>query len=160
MVKKNALLFLVCFLCFFMLSIFGPAEIFFSNTMEFGFVYREFAGFLAGAGIIATIIFSLIGIVLPACLKRIYLSLIFGMGLMAYFQVMFLNKQLDLLGINPNGYEVPLKVAIGNLIIWILALVALVAFAFCKKELWEKIVFAVSLFLRSEEHTSELQSPS
>lgn len=149
MIKKVALPFLCCFLCSFMLLIFGPAEIFFSNTVEFQFVYKEFAIFLTGVGIMATVTLSIIGIILPEHLKRIYLSIIFGIALMGYFQVMFLNKQLDLLGINPNGYKVELRIAIGNIIIWILTIVVLVVLAFYKKELWKKIVFGASLFLLS-----------
>lgn len=147
MIKKIESSFSCCFLLCFMLLIFGPAEIFFSNVTEFQFIYREFAGYLAGGGIILTIIMALIGVAVPDYLRRIYLSIIFSIAVAGYFQIMFLNKQLDLLGINPDGYHVKLAQAVGNFIVWFLIIMTSVFFAFYKKELWEKIILDVSLFL-------------
>lgn len=149
MIKKNLYVFFGCFLLCFMILIFGPAEIFFSNVTEFEFVYGEFAGFMAIAAAIAAVVLTLIGVVLTDKLKRIYLSVILGISLAGYIQTMFLNKHLDLLGMNPDGYSVKGLSVFVNLAIWIVVISLLIFVSFRKKELWKRMVLCVSLFLLS-----------
>lgn len=149
MIKKNLYVFFGCFLLCFMILIFGPAEIFFSNVTEFEFVYGEFAGFMAIAAAIAAVVLTLIGVVLTDKLKRIYLSVILGISLTGYIQTMFLNKHLDLLGMNPDGYSVKGLSVFVNLAIWTVVISLLIFVSFRKKELWKRMVLCVSLFLLS-----------
>lgn len=63
--KKFAVGFTVSFLISYMLFIFGPAEIFFVNTSEFRFIYKEFAWPLAGIGFAFALMIALLIAFLP-----------------------------------------------------------------------------------------------
>lgn len=147
LLKKIVPALLVSFLLTFMLLIFGPAEIFFANVTEFGFVYGEFAGHFAAAALVGTIFMTAVLAVLPDKLHRILLSILFGMDVASYLQVMFMNKHLDLLGENPEGYQLETGRAVGNLLIWILVIALVTVLAFWKKEIWRKTVTGLSVFL-------------
>ena len=138
--KKFGLSFLNVFLLTFMLLIFGPAEIFFANVSEFEFVYGEFAGYLAAAA--AGVALTVGGVLafVPDKLYRLAMSVVFGVSLAGYLQVMFLNGQLDLLGLNPEGYQAQTGAAVGNLCIWLLVIACVVILAFVKKEIWKNVV--------------------
>lgn len=138
--KKFGLSFLNIFLLAFMLLIFGPAEIFFANVTEFEFVYGEFAGYLAAAAVVAALAVGTVLVFLPDKLYRLAMSVVFGISLAGYLQVMFLNGQLDLLGLNPEGYQAQTGAAVGNLCIWLLVITCVIVLAFVKKEIWKKVV--------------------
>ena len=145
--KKLGITFLVTFLFTFMLLIFGPSEIFFANVTEFDFVYQEFAGYMAAFAGIGALILTVVIAFLPDKIHRVLLSLVFGMSLAGYLQVMFLNKNLDLLGVNPEGYQVETGSAVGNLIIWLIVIALILILAFWKKEIWKSVVTYLSAFL-------------
>lgn len=145
--KKIMITFLVSFLFTFMLLIFGPAEIFFANITEFDFVYGEFGGYLAAAAFFGAVILTVVLAFLPDKLYRVLLSVVFGISAAGYLQVMFLNKNLDLLGVNPEGYKVAAGQAAGNLLIWLVVIAAVIVLAFLKKELWKNAITYLSAFL-------------
>lgn len=145
--KKIGKTFVNVFLLAFMLLIFGPAEIFFANVAEFEFVYGEFAGYLAVAALGGALFLSLIIAQLPDKCYRIAMSVIFGISAAGYVQVMFLNRKLDLLGLNPDGYHVDKGLAAGNLCIWLGIILVVLLFALFRKQIWEKIVVYASVFL-------------
>ncbi len=138
--EKLGISFVVTFLFHFMLLIFGPAEIYFANVNEFEFIYGEFAGTLALGGIIATLLLTLIIFVLPDKGSRVLSSIVFGIALAGYVQTMFLNKNLDLLGVSPEGYVAEKATSVPNMIIWVAILLAIIIFAFMKSELWQKVI--------------------
>lgn len=132
------ILFLLCF----MLLIFGPAEIFFANESEFDFIYTEFAGYLAlGALGLTAIGAGIIGL-LPEKVYKIILAIIFGISIAGYLQVMFLNKNLDLLGVNPEGYQPILSQVIVSLICWCVVILAAVMLVLWKKAVWKNVFVA------------------
>lgn len=139
--------FLVSFLLMFMLLIFGPAEIFFSNSAEFEFLYQEFAGYLVAFALAGTIGLTVVTGLLPDKIYRVVLSLLFAVSLGGYIQVMFLNKGLDLLGLNPEGYQVPVQRQIGNLLIWVAIAGVILVLAFAAGDLWKKLIPGLSAFL-------------
>lgn len=145
--KKAVLSLIVSFLLGFMLLIFGPAEIFFANVSEFEFLYGEFAGYMAliflGMLIVLTIVLTL----LPEKIHRIVLSVLFAISVAGYLQVMVLNKNLDLLGVNPDGYHVPPAQGIINLLIWLVVLAGVIVLAVRKTEIWKKMVMYLSILL-------------
>ncbi len=145
--KKFGLSFLNVFLLTFMLLIFGPAEIFFANATEFEFVYGEFAGYLAVAAVGAAAVAGGLLTVLPEGLYRLVMSLIFGVSAAGYLQVMLLNRKLDLLGLNPEGYQVETGAAAGNLCVWLLVLAGVIALAYVRKEIWKGLVKYGAAFL-------------
>ncbi len=145
--KKLGFTFLINFLLCFMLLIFGPSEIFFANVTEFDFVYGEFAGYMAAFALIGAVIFTLLFSFLPDKLYRTVMSVVFGISVGGYIQVMFLNKNLDLLGVNPEGYKTSAGQSAVNLIVWLVIIIGILILAFWKSELWKKIVMYLSVFL-------------
>ena len=145
--RKLLLNFMASFLLGFMILIFGPAEIFFANITEFEFLYGEFAGYMAILFLVSVLLLTAVLTILPEKIHRIVLSVIFGISLAGYLQIMFLNKNLDLLGVNPNGYQVQTSRWIGNMIIWLVVIAAVVALAILKKEIWKKLVLYLASFL-------------
>lgn len=121
--RKILLSMLICLLFTYMLLIFGPAEIFFSNVTEFNFIYGEFAYRLIGIGLGGALIVGLIIGVMPKPVTRILDGIILGISIAGYVQIMFLNKGIDLLGLNPHGYEFELKDAIINIVVWLVIVV-------------------------------------
>lgn len=146
-VKKTGLAFIVTFLLTFMLFIFGPAEIFFANVTEFEFVYGEFAGRLVLIAFVVTAIITAILALLPEKLYGFFISIEFGVAVAGYLQVMFLNKNLDLLGLNPEGYQIGVERKIGNAIVWLLIILITVIVSFIKYDIWKKVVTYISAFL-------------
>ncbi len=145
--KRIAISLVVCFLPMFMALIFGPAEIYFANAREFPFVYREFAGRLALYALFGTGILTLLCVILPNRASTVMLGIITGGSLVAYIQVMFLNKKLDLLGVRPEGYIVNRSTAIVNIIIWIAIIVIAVVVAIWKHQQARMIFGALGGFL-------------
>lgn len=147
MKSKLLLSFLVSFLLGFMLLIFGPAEIFFGNVTEFQFLYGEFVGYMVIIFVIALLLMTALLTILPDKLHKIAVSIVFGIALAGYLQVMFLNKNLDLLGVNPNGYHVQAAQGTVNLIIWLVVVASILALSVWKKEIGKKVVLYLSAFL-------------
>lgn len=145
--KKVLLSFIVSFLPVFMILVFGPVEIFFANVTEFDFLYGEFAGYMAVLFLIFLMIFTVLLSWLPEKIYEIALSVLFVIAAAGYLQVMFFNKNLDLLGVNPDGYHVPLMQGIWNLIIWMAVLAAVIMLSVWKKEIWKKALLYLSVLL-------------
>lgn len=139
--------FLGCFLLAFMLLIFGPAEIFFANVAEFKFVYGEFAGRMASMAVIGSLIGAVIVACLPSMLRKLLLSVVFGVSIAGYAQVMFINEGLDLLGMNPDGYQVVIGQAVVNAIVWLVLIVLVMILAMWKDKIWKNVVAYGSVFL-------------
>ncbi len=139
--------FLSFFLLSFMLLIFGPSEIFFANVTEFAFLYQEFIWLMLMIAVLSALVLSAVVIFLPEILQKIVISLSFGIAAAGYCQVMFLNRKLDLLGLNPEGYGIEAGPALLNLVIWVAVIGAVLFLAFTKKKLWDKLVQYLSAFL-------------
>lgn len=139
--------FLICFLFAFMLLIFGPAEIYFVNVAEFKFVYGEFVWLLSGIAIISSAVISFLTAFLPPVVRKIIWSVFFGLSVAGYAQIMFINEGLDLLGMNPEGYQSGIGQAVFNGLLW-LALLALIIFlALWKEKIWQSIICFGAVFL-------------
>lgn len=145
--QKTGMAFLVLFLLTFMLLIFGPAEIFFGNYTQFEFVYGEFAGCLAALAVFLALIGTGVFVFLHPKINRILLSITFGTAVAGYIQVMFWNKGLDLLGLNPEGYQVNQGRVWWNLGFWLFVIGGVILFSILKVKIWEKCVVFISAFL-------------
>ncbi len=145
--KKAGGAFLISFLCTFMLLIFGPTEIFFANESEFDFIYGDFIGYFVIAAVLGAGLMTLVAMFLPDVLYKGMLSIVFGISIAGYLQVMFLNKDLDLLGVNPEGYQVDWGKATGNLMIWIVIILVVLILSFWKSIIWKKMTQYLSAFL-------------
>ena len=138
---------LATFLFFFMWLLFGPSEVFFANKAEFPFIYQEFVGGMTAFMFAFTVIIALIISVLPDKGHRIATSLLFGIDIAGYIQVMFMNKGLDLLGLNPEGYKAETSKIVINTAIWAVIIGLVIFLAIKKKDIWEKVVTYLSAFL-------------
>ena len=118
----------------FILLIFGPSEIFFANETEFDFIYSDFIWLFVIMAIITALLATLFLIILPDKLYRLGTSVIFGISLSGYIQVMLLNKDLDLMGVKPEDYEASIGRAIGNLAIWMGIIGMIILFSFWKEK--------------------------
>lgn len=139
--------FLICFLFAFMFLIFGPAEIYFVNVEDFKFVYGEFIWILSAIAVIGSAVVGLITSFLPAAVRKIILSVIFGISLAGYVQIMFINEGLDLLGMNPEGYRIDTRQAAANAVLWIVIIVLIAAFSVWKEKLWKNVIRFAAVFL-------------
>lgn len=153
-IKTMGFSFLVCFLFAFMLLIFGPAELYFTNVSEFKFVYGEFAWRMALIALGGTFLISLILTFLPKKVCKVFLALVFGVSLASYLQVMFINRDLDLMGMNPDGYHVEIGRAVGNMLVWILIIGAVIALCLWKERIWKSTVLFVTVVLLGMQGTA------
>lgn len=144
---KFAGAFLSVFLLGFMVFIFGPAEIFFANANQFEFVYMDFAGYLAVAAFGIAAVLAVVFAFMPTIVYNILTGGFVGLSVAAYVQVMFLNKDLDLLGENPEGYWLDKSDALINIGIWFLIIAAFIALSVYKKAIWRKVSVYCSAFL-------------
>ena len=152
MMKKNmfrwfGMNFCVCFLPIFMLLIFGPTEIFIGNYQDFGVVYGEFGWKFLMAGIALAIVAATILVVVPEKVRKIVLTIIFGISVDCYIQGMFLNKGLEMLGATAEGYHPGTSEAIQNILIWIGIFIVIVVLVSLLKNNWKKMIVFGSLFL-------------
>lgn len=146
-IKKWGIAFLPCLLLSFMLLAFGPSEIFFSNVSQFEFKFGEFIWIAAGLMAASSIVVSLIIALLPKEIYYVLMALVLSVGVLGYCQVMFFNKNLDLLGQNPNGYSATTGLLVVNTIIWIVVIGLCVFFAIKKRELFSKVCAGASVIL-------------
>ncbi len=130
----------------FMLCIFCPAETFFTNATELPFVYGEFSWWLWMFAIVFVIGMSLITALLPERVHAFVTSLVFALSVCAYIQNMFLNKGLDLMGLNPDGYSVDSSKAGINTTLWIIIIIIAVVLGMIKAY-GKKITTYGALFL-------------
>lgn len=140
-IRAIGLSFCICLLFTFMLLIFGPSEIFFANNDQFQFVFGDFALRLILISVIFSVIYGIIAGILPAPINRIMNGIILGISIAGYIQVMFLNKGLDLMGLNADGYNTTTAKLATNIAIWIV-IIALSVFASIKATKQAYIAFA------------------
>ena len=145
--KKVLFSFIVSFLLGFMILVFGPAEIFFANVTEFDFLFGEFAGYMALIFVGTLLLLTAFLSFLPQKIYRMVISVLFTVSVAGYLQVMLFNKNLDLLGVNPDGYQVPPAQGMVNLAIWLAVLAGVMVLAVKKQEVWKQAVFYLSLLL-------------
>lgn len=139
--------FLSFFLLSFMLLVFGPSEIFFANVTEFTFLYQEFIWHMLVIAVLSAAVLSIGAMFLPKLPYKLVVSISFGIAVAGYLQVMFLNRKLDLLGLNPEGYGIEVLPAVLNLLVWLIIIGAALVLAFTKEKVWDKLVQYLSAFL-------------
>lgn len=142
-IKKYAVVFVSWFLLSFMLLLFGPTELFFGNATQFKFIVWDFLGWQAGLCVIATLVGAGLTCLLPERARLVVSGIVFAISLAGYIQIMFLNKGLDLLGMNPEGYSVSAGTVVPNLCLWLgilLIVSGMLVFLWWKKEIGEKII--------------------
>lgn len=97
--RKNRSLFSFIIQLFFAFTvmIFGPYEIFISNSSDFNFTFRDFWWMPLSAAIVYIIISITICTFLPKIISDLYNLLVFSFTLCCYIQAMFLNNKMKVL---------------------------------------------------------------
>lgn len=145
--KESGLVALCSGLLAFMGFVFGPAELFFANVTEFDFLYQDFAWRFLGCMILVVAACTLLVMVLPSLLRKIFASVLFGGAVAGYCQVMLWNKGLDQLGELPDGYEIQMPGAFFNILFWIFLFVIVFVLLLRKPEWWKRTVQYGAVFL-------------
>ena len=149
--KKFGLKFLFAllpaFLTCFMIFIFGPVEIFISNNSQFEFLFGEFVPGMTVIGIAVALIVALAVSFLPQRAYNVALGVISAIAVGGYIQIMFLNKKLDLMGLNPNGVSFSVMQILINLLVWCIVIGVFAFLAIKKSDIIKKVIAFVSILL-------------
>lgn len=147
-IKKSLFALFPAFLVCFMIFIFGPAEIFFSNSTQFEFKFGEFIPELIIIGVVISLAAALIIGSIPDKAYSVVTAVLGAVALGGYVQIMFLNRNLDLLGLNPDGASIPVSSIIIGIIVWGVIIAGFVILAIKKADIIRKVVaFLVILLL-------------
>ena len=73
--------------------------------------------------ILITTLLTLILSFLPDKIQKYFLSVIYWIGIAGYLQTMFLNKQLDLMGVSAESYSATRMKTVLNACLWFVLLV-------------------------------------
>ena len=138
---------LIVFLPLFMFGVFGPSEIFFGNYSEFGFIYREFGWKFLGISVVLALFIALILQIVPKFPRTLILSVLWGFTIAGYIQTMFLNKNLDQIGVSAEGYTANATRVILNALFWLVILAASVLICVFKKDLCTRLLTVTSSIL-------------
>lgn len=145
--RKTDWLLSICINLFFAFTVilYGPFEIFISNTNDFSFTFKDFWWMLAIAALLFVIIATLTVMLFKGILYDIVNLLLFAFPFCCYIQTMFLNGHMRALG---NG-EISFSkgVQIGNALIWLVILAMLAAFYFICRKNWKQVVKYAALAL-------------
>ena len=120
--KKFISSFLIVGLLGFMLLVLLPAELLYANVSELPFTYAEYGLYLSRMAVLITLTAAIVLSFLSHGILRWLLAGVFAVDLGAYIQYMFLNKGLDMLGENPDGYVAAKGEIAANLIIWLVVI--------------------------------------
>lgn len=131
----------------FILIIFLPIETFLSNSSEFQFIFGDFVPRLIMIFLSVTLALSTVSALLPDRIHKIISAIFFCICICAYVQYMFLNKGLDLMGVNPDGYKTDTKNIVINLTIWLVVTAFILIATLCGKR--KKLLLFGSFFLFS-----------
>lgn len=126
----------------FTLIVFGPYEIFISNTNDFTFTFREFWWMPVSAAIVYIIVATLIMVVLPQKISHICNNLVFSFTLCCYIQAMFLNGKMRTL-IGEQIYW-SITTIIFNLMLWICIFIATFLLWHFVPKYWQNILLFFS----------------
>lgn len=120
------------------LIIFGPFEIFISNSNDFSFTFKDFWYILALVGILYFFVSTFLLTILPEKLSDFLNTIIFTFTLCCYIQAMFLNGQMKVL----VGRQIVWSTSaiIINLIIWLCIFIAIFLLKHFLTKNWKTIV--------------------
>ena len=136
--------YIIVLLPIFTLCVMGPAEIYFGNYKELGFTYQEFGWKFLFFSFLITTLLTLILSFLPDKIQKYFLSVIYWIGIAGYLQTMFLNKQLDLMGVSAESYSTTRMKTVLNACLWFVLLVLILFFTMYPKTKMHKILSITS----------------
>lgn len=135
------------FLLIFMILIFGPTEVFFGNYTELNFVYGEFGWVFMLAGVGISLVLALLLMLLPSRFRDFIVALLWGISIAGYIQIMFLNKQLQLIGLNADGPNATTQQIVMNAVLWGAIMIFAIVLALFKPIFGKKVILWSSVVL-------------
>ncbi|MCM1125273.1 MAG: hypothetical protein NC429_02245 [Lachnospiraceae bacterium] len=130
----------------FTLVIFGPYEIFISNTNDFSFTFRDFWWIPLSAAVLYIMTATIICTLLPSIFGNILNCFAFSFTLCCYIQAMFLNGKMQVMLNQEIRWNT--STILVNIIIWICIFVIIFLLPFWFKQSWKKIIaFASSALI-------------
>lgn len=145
--KNNLNLLLSVALMLMTLTVFGPLELYLTNSAEFWFGFPEM---LKIAGILTVVfgtILLLVGLVLKGKARSLYAALVFIVAFCLYIQGNFLNIDYGVLDGSAIDWSIYKKHAVVNTICWISMTVPLFMLWTNKVVLFERVSKIVSAFV-------------
>ena len=136
--------YIIVLLPIFTLCVMGPTEIYFGNYKELGFTYQEFGWKFLFFSFLITTLLTLILSFLPDKIQKYFLSVIYWIGIAGYLQTMFLNKQLDLMGVSAESYSATRMKTVLNACLWFVLLVLILFFTMYPKTKMHNILSITS----------------
>lgn len=138
--------FIVLLFPIIMIFILAPVEIYYSNITDFDFLYTDFIGTFLLISAILLICGTLVLLVLPKLLHKVAVVLITAFSIMFYAQNMFLNRGIATSDGSMVKWEnLKSQIAI-NTVIWVVAIVIIVAVLLLLKDRTEKICMYIAGF--------------
>lgn len=126
----------------FTLIVFGPYEIFISNTNDFTFTFRDFWWMPVSAALIYIAVSTLFLAVIPEKFSRICNNLIFSFTFCCYIQAMFLNGKMKVL----IGEQIKWSslTIISNALLWLGIFIGTFLLLHFSPKYWDKILVFLS----------------
>lgn len=146
-IKKWKITSVVVALPVFMLMIFTPTEIFYSNFSDFDFELKDFIWLFTGIGIVLWLVGSIVISILPDKVNKVFNGAIFVFTLVCYIQGNFLNTQLIDIGIGHMDWSGIKGYTIFNAVVWSVFFISFAVIIVYEKQYREKIELYVSVFL-------------
>lgn len=138
--RKADWLLSICINIFFAFTIilYGPFEIFISNTNDFSFTLKDFWWMLAAAALLYVIVATLFTMLFKGIVFDFINLLLFAFPFCCYIQTMFLNGNMRALG---NGDVTFSKsVQIGNGLIWLVIITVIIMLRFLCRKNWKQVI--------------------
>lgn len=154
--KKKKWLSLTASIVFFVftLAVYAPFELYLNNIAEFWFSLSQFWWLPLIAAILLGGLLFLIGAFLRGSAFRVYLGIVFGLGLAVYLQSNFLNLNLGVLAGSSINWTDHWLHAFLDVLAWILCISLPLIFLFCVKEKYHWILSALAGILTAMQAVS------
>lgn len=131
----------------FSFMLFGVFELYVMNQDDFIFPFSEILITLLLYAFLATLVLSLLAVLLRGRVFDAYVTLCFAILVAGYVQGNFLNASLGELTGDQIAWDGFLPSLLGNTILWFFLLLLPFLLRYFKKKLWSKIIRGLSLLL-------------
>ena len=148
-IKTNLNLLLSIAFMLMTLTIFGPLELYLTNSSEFWFEFSEMLKISGILTAVAGVVLLVIGLILKGKTRSLYAALVFILALCLYIQGNFLNIDYGLLDGRTIDWSSYTTHAVTNTLMWVACIGLLVFFWVKKPELcgWVFKISAICLML-------------
>lgn len=140
-------LLLAIFLVASTFCIIGPLELYFGNIDEFWFNISDLIFFIIALFLGTFCILLIIGSLLSQRTRRIYICILFGLGLAMYLQANLLNGNMGLLDGREVNWSASLITLTINSLIWILCILVPIMISLVRPKWWSGVVNIIAILI-------------